>query len=208
MSVAASSTASIVVLSDVDWETYEKLRSSDGNRNLRMTYDHGVLEIMSPSKLHERLAELLGRLVLVWTEERGIPVQSGGSTTFKQEPKRRGLEPDKCFFVENEMAVRERDEHDPAIDPAPDLAIEIDVSSSSQARMPIYANLGIREVWRWQEERLEVCLLDASGEYVTRRDSTVLPGFPISAAADVLRERRASDETTLVGGFRDHVRDM
>jgi len=201
MPVAPSPTASIVVLSDVDWETYEKLRSSDGNRNLRMTYDQGVLENVSPSKLRERLAELLGRLVLVWTEERRIPVQSGGSTTFNIEPRQRGLEPDKCFFIENEMAVRERDEHDPTIDPAPDLAIEIDVSSSPEVRLPIYANLGIREIWRWKEERLEVFLLDDSGRYVERSDSMVLPGFPIAAAVDVLRQRHSSDETTLVGGF-------
>jgi Uma2 family endonuclease len=106
------------------------------------------------------------------------------------------------------MAVRERDEHDPAMDPVPDLAIEIDVSRSSQLRMPIYASLGVREIWRWQEEQLDVFLLDDSGQYVERSESTVLRGFPIAAAVAVLQQRYSADETTLVSGFRDRVRTM
>jgi Uma2 family endonuclease len=206
MSIADSLITSVIVLPDVDWETYERLRNAEGNRNLRMTYDRGILEIMSPSKLHERLSELLGRLILVWTEEKRIPIQSGGSTTLKKTAQRRGLEPDKCFFIESETAVRARDEHDPAIDPSPDLAIEVDVSSSSELRMPIYADLGIREVWRWKQEQLILFVLHASGQYHERGESVVLSGFPLGAAAELLQRRNASDETSLVADFRDRVR--
>src|SRR5918999_809823 len=89
-----------VFLSDVDWETYEKLRASDRNRNVRMTYDDGDLVLMSPSKLHERIAELLARLILVWTEEFGIAMQSCGSMTFKRKDLKKGFEPDKCYYIQ------------------------------------------------------------------------------------------------------------
>ncbi len=207
MSTIATSVSSIVVLSDVDWETYEKLRDVDGNRNLRMTYDRGTLAIMSPSKLHERVAEVLAQLVVAWTDEKGVPRQSCGSTTLKKEDARRGVEPDKCFYFENESAVRHRDEHDPAIDPPPDLGIEVDVSSSSNARMPIYADLGIVEVWRWKDDELDVFQLDTQGRYIRCEESRVLPGFPIAIAVDVLRRRSLEDETTLLRGFREYIRN-
>lgn len=206
MPATAPATSSIVFLSDVDWETYESLRGVDGNRNLRMTYDRGTLAIMSPSKLHERAAELLAQLIVVWTDELGIPRQSCGSTTLKKEQARRGVEPDKCFYIENEAAVRERDEHDSTIDPPPDLAIEVDVSSSSDVRMPIYADLGIGEIWRWKDDQLDVFTLNSMGQYILCNKSLALPGFPIPEAADVLRRRLLSDETSLLRGFRECVR--
>ena len=119
----------------------------------------------------------------------------------------RGVEPDKCFYFENESAVRQRDEHDPAIDPPPDLGIEVDVSSSSSARMPIYADLGIAEVWRWKDDELDVFQLDAESRYVRCEESRVLPGFPIATAVDILRRRSLEDETTLLRGFREHVQN-
>jgi Uma2 family endonuclease len=137
MSATTTSLSSLVVLCDVDWETYEKVRDVDGNRNLRMTYDQGTLSIMSPSKLHERVAELLAQMIVAWTDASGVARQSCGSTTLKKVSSRRGIEPDKCFYFENEAAVRQRDEHDPSIDPPADLGIEVDVSASSDARLPI-----------------------------------------------------------------------
>ena len=194
-----------VVLADVDWQTYARLRDVPGNRNLRMTYDRGVLEIVSPSKLHERITELLGRLILAWTEVHDIPVQSCGSMTCRGEWHRRGLEPDKCYYVQHESAVREREEIDLAIDPPPDLAVEVDVSHLSTDRLPIYAALRVAEVWRWAAGALELLVLDESGRYVSARESQALPGFPIDEAARVLERRHAADETSLARAFRRRI---
>lgn len=207
MSVAADLpriSPNVFLLDDIDWETYETLRAVEANRNIRMTYDRGALFLMSPSKLHERVAELLAQLVMVWAEVFDIPRQSTGSTTIKKELFKRGFEPDKCFYIQHEADVRGRDEFDTDRDPPPDLSIEVDVTSISTARMPIYAAFGIPEVWRWHDERIIVYRL-VDGEYHEVEDSVCLPGFPFAEAARTLTNRLDYDETTLIRGFREFV---
>ena len=198
------STNSVVTLRDVSWETYDRLRSAGGNRGVRMTYDHGVLILMAPSRRHERIAEILGRLVFVWTEDRQIACLSGGSTTMKSRLLERGLEPDKCFYIQNEAAVRDRDEYDADIDPPPDLVIEVDVTSMSTARMPLYAEFHVPEIWRWVENRLEVYrLVDAA--YIQVENSASLAEFPFELVSEILDLRFEVDETNLVRRFRTAI---
>ena len=132
-----------VCLHNVPWQTYEALRNEAENRNVRMTYDHGWLQLTCPSKLHERLGALLARLIEVWTEEAGIEVQNCRCVTLRRPEQQRGLEPDNCFYIEHEPQVRGRDELDLDYDPTPDLAVEIDLTSSSLSRMSIYASVGV-----------------------------------------------------------------
>jgi len=195
---------SVLTLRDVSWETYERLRSADGNRGVRMTYDHGVLILMAPSRRHERIAEILGRLVFAWTEDRQIACLSGGSTTMKSRLLDRGLEPDKCFYIQNESAVRDRDEYDADIDPPPDLVIEVDVTSLSIKRMPVYAGFHVPEIWRWIENRLEIYrLVDAA--YVQVEKSAALSEFPFELVSKILEMRFEVDETNLVRRFRTAI---
>lgn len=192
-----------VWLEGVSWEVYLYLRQLQENRNVRMTYDEGSLELMSPSKLHERIAELMGRMIAVWTEERGIRIQGCGAVTFQRQPK--GLEPDRCYYIQNEKAVRRHDELDLERDPPPDLVVEIDVTSPSRSRLPIYAALGVPEVWWWRSEALKFFRLEG-GEYLERENSGALPGFPRQAAEALLAERRECDDTALTQRFRQQVR--
>src|SRR4029079_3790617 len=103
--------------------------------------------LMSPTLSHERLGYLIGRCIDAWTEEFQIPIRSCRSTTFRREDLDRGLEPDNCYYIAHEASMRGKDEVDLTIDPAPDLAVEVDVHSSSLDRMSIYAALGVSEVW-------------------------------------------------------------
>lgn len=193
---------SVVQLREIGWDVYVALRASPENRNVRMTYDRGTLEIMFPSKLHERIAELLGRMVQTWTEQRGIPIQSCGSVTFQRPDLARGLEPDKCFYIAHESVVREGEALDLAVDPPPDLVIEVDVASLSRDRLPLYAALRAGEVWLWRKERLQVVRLDDSGRYQERPASAVLPGFPLVEAQRLLTELTRRDETSSIREFR------
>jgi Uma2 family endonuclease len=195
-----------VWLSGIPWEDYVRLRNVPESRNVRMTYDGGVLALMSPSKLHERVAELLGRLILAWTEERGIPVQSCGTMTFQRADLEQGLEPDKCYYVRHEAAVRAREELDLTVDPPPDLVVEVDVSSSSRDRLPLYERLGVPEVWLWRDDVLRLLVLDEKRRYVEADDSVALPGFPRPTAERLLAARREQDETALVREFREAIR--
>ena len=113
------------VLPGVPWQTYLVLREQNENQHVRMTYDRGVLEMMTPSKRHEQFGYMIGRLIDVWTEEMGIDVQSCRTVTFKREDICRGLEPDNCYYIAHELSVRNKSELDLSTDPPPDLAVEI-----------------------------------------------------------------------------------
>nr|WP_287658356.1 MULTISPECIES: Uma2 family endonuclease [unclassified Microcystis] len=98
-----------------------------------MTYNRGNLEIMAPSTGHERFKKVAGRFVETMAEESAVSIYPLGSTTFKR-PQLSGAEPDECFYIDNIAAVRGKKRRDLNEDPAPDLVIEIDVTSSSQNR--------------------------------------------------------------------------
>jgi Uma2 family endonuclease len=153
------------LIEEVSWEAYEALLKSWESRSKRMTYDHGRLEFMSPSLSHEQYGKLIGRIVEDFAIERKVPFHSGRMTTLKREDMRRGLEPDDCFWIQNEPHMRCRKEFDPESDPPPDLAIEVDITSSSLNRMSIYATLGVPEVWRFDGAQLSIHLLREGGRY-------------------------------------------
>ena len=116
----------------------------------------------------------------------------------------RGLEPDKCFYIQNEAAVRDRDEYDADIDPPPDLAIEVDVTSMSTTRMPLYAEFKVPEIWRWVDDRLDIYrLVDAA--YVQVENSATLSEFPFEHVLKILELRYEVDETSLVRRFRAKI---
>jgi Uma2 family endonuclease len=202
MSVGTITGENGVVLHNATWQTYINLRDADENYRIRMTYDRGDLEIMSPSNPHERLAYLIGRFIDIWTLEKRIPIQSGGSTTFRRKDLRRGLEPDNCYYIENEAVVRSRDDVDLAIDPPPDLAIEVDVTSKSIARLPIYAALGVPEVWRWHLEKLQVLRLSSKEQYTEVAASRALRAFPCEQMVELLKLRTSINETALLRRFQ------
>jgi Uma2 family endonuclease len=196
-----------VLLHNVSWQTYETLLEEVGGRGTRLTYDNGSLEIMTVSHGHESYARLIGRFIECLTEELNIPVHSGGSTTFKREAKKRGLEPDECYWIEKELLMRGKKEFDIDSDPPPDLAIEVEVSRSALNRMAIYATLGIREVWRFDTEELTVWHLRGDGRFTQADRSRAFPFLPLAEVVRFIRASDTQEETTLVRSFRQWVRE-
>ncbi len=195
---------SVIALEDISWQTYEMLRDQDRNRHVRMTFDQGTLYLLSPSRQHERIAEILSQMVVAWTDVHSIPRLSAGSTTMRDKIRQYGLEPDKCYYIQNEAVVRQRDQYDVNVDPPPDLAIEVDVTSLSTVRMPIYASFKVPEIWRWFNDEIEVHRLDGSS-YVQMDRSTSLTGFPFDVAIALLDQRHDMDETKLLANFRQAI---
>ncbi len=208
MAVVETQTVGQVVLYGVAWSTYETLAANADLRGTRLTYDQGGLEIMSPSREHERLKRLIGRMIETLTELCDIPVSSGGSTTIKSEMKRRGFEPDECYYVASEPQMRGKETFDPAIDPPPDLAVEVDITSSSLDRMAIYATFGVPEVWRYDGGSLESMHLQQDGSYAPQDHSLSFPFLPLAEVEQFLDRRNATDETTWIRSFRDWVRTL
>jgi len=148
-----------VVMNGVDWWQYETMLAVRGDRaGVRMTYLDGALEIMSPSRTHEMVKKSLARLLEAYADERGIVLQGFGSLTMKDPAVRRGIEPDECYNV---GSVKE----------TPDLALEVIWTHGGLDKLDIYARLGVREVWLWQDDRLTVYVLrDGRYEQVRRGD--------------------------------------
>ncbi len=193
------------VLYSVPWHTYVELRESPDNYHVHMTYDRGTLEIMSPSPRHERYARYLDMLIGIWTEELDIPLCGLRQMTCKREDLEKGLEPDDCYYIQNEAKVRDKVEIDFTIDPPPDLAIEVEVSRSSVQKAPIYAALGVRELWRYDGQILRIFEL-VKGQYKSRKGSVCFPKFPVAKAEEVLRQIGQIDDTAFKQRFRRWVR--
>lgn len=199
-----------VLLEDVDWRTYTRLLRVFGDRpTVRLTYDRGRLEIMAPMLLHSRGDDFLGQLVRVLTEELDLPIMGGGNVTIRRRAKQRGLEPNRCFWIANAPRMVGIDRLDLRRDPPPDLALELDVTSSSLNRMRIYAKLGVPEVWRIKGDSLTFHVLGKKGTYVNARRSR---SFPLVRPSDLLpfflEGRKGGDQNPILRRFRDWVRQM
>jgi Uma2 family endonuclease len=194
-----------LVLDDVDWKTYTRLLHVFAERpSIRLTYDRGALEIRCPLFQHEIHADLVGRFVVVLTEELGLPIQSGGSTTLRRRRKRRGLEPDRCWWVAHARQMQGRTDFNLKRDPPPDLALEVDVTSSSLDRMGIYAALGVPEIWRLTDDKLTFHVL--KGKTYAEGPTQTFPGLTPSDLTAFLALRATTEENELVRQFRDWVR--
>ena len=195
-----------VIIDNVRWSTYLALLEDAENRRGRMTYDQGVLEIMSPSMSHENLGRLVGRMVEAFTEERGIEIVSVASMTVKLEALQRGFEADEAYYIARSDQVRGKEELDFAIDPAPDLVIEIDISRSSLNKLSVFAAFRIPEYWQYRGDTLRVYCLEGR-EYREVAGSCLLRQFPLDEMRRVLAERAAAGETELIRRFRNWVRE-
>ena len=206
MSTTTLSLGNRVLLSGVSWSTYEALVTDIESRGTRLTYDRGYLEIVTLSREHELVKHLLGRMIEAATEELEIPISGGGSTTLKLEVKQRGAEPDECYYVANEARMRGQETYDPAIDPPPDLVIEMDISRNSLDKIVIYADFGVPEIWTYENDALRVYQLQDDGSYVQRESSPAFPFLPLKTIQGFLDRRNATDETTWIRSFRQWVR--
>jgi Uma2 family endonuclease len=190
----------------VSWPEYTRFLHAFAERpGVRLTYDRGALEIMSPLPEHERPADMLGRFVIILTEELALPAIAGASMTLRRRRHRRGLEPDRCWWIAASSQLQGRVRIDLRRDPPPDLALEVDVTSSSLNRMGIYAALGVPEVLRLDGQGLSFHVLQGR----TYRPQSQSLAFPVITSADLagfLNQIGQVDDTTLGLRFRAWLR--
>lgn len=182
----------LVVLGDVTWADDQRIMEIRGDRSApRISYDDGLLEITSPSKEHESLKSLIGRLVETYCLEAGIELSTYGSWTLEDKALKRGIEPDECYvFGPTRAATR------------PDLAIEVVWTSGGLGKLDIYRVLGVREVWFWRRGVLTPHVL-RDGAYVEVAASEVLPGIDLAQLASFLNRPSTS---AAMRAYRDALR--
>lgn len=164
------------VLHEIDWQQFESILQDLGDkRRSRIAYLNGVLEIVMPLPEHEKIKVLIGDFVKALLETMEIDFEGFGSTTFKRVDKLAGLEPDDCFYIQNNVAMRGIRKLDMTIDPPPDLAIEVDVTSKT--KFDVYRTLGVPELWLY-DQTLKIYIL-RDGEYVESQLSSIFGNLPI-----------------------------
>jgi Uma2 family endonuclease len=164
------------VLHEIDWQQFESILQDLGDkRRSRIAYLNGVLEIAMPLPEHEKIKVLIGDFVKALLETMEIDFEGFGSTTFKRVDKLAGLEPDDCFYIQNNVAMRGIRKLDMTIDPPPDLAIEVDVTSKT--KFEVYRVLGVPELWLY-DQTLKIYIL-RDGEYIESELSPIFGDIPI-----------------------------
>jgi Uma2 family endonuclease len=178
------------VLQHVSWETYECLLADHADASTpRFTYSEGMLEIMSPSSEHEELNEVLATIADIVAEEQQVEFKRLGSTTFRRRDLKKGTEPDECFYIQNVERIRGKKEIDLTVDPPPDLVIEVEITSPAVPKLPVYARLGVPEIWL-HDGRAPRILRLAGGQYENSNRSGVLPRLTESVLSEFLEQSK------------------
>jgi len=191
--------ASAVTFHDVSWEEYEELIEELGEaRGLRVSYNDGTLEIMTVSSAHESYADFIKLLVGHLSFRLRINIRFFGSATMRTRKKKKGSEPDACFYVQSASAIGNRIQIDFAVDPPPDIVVEVDVHHDSRDKFSIYAALGVPEIWRYDGEELTTHVLQED-QYVSVESSAALPMLSARVLTDFLaRLPKDGESQTLV----------
>lgn len=196
-----------VVLYNISWQQFENLLIELGeSRAARFAYDNGTLEIMTPLLEHEYYKETIGITIQDIAEVLERDYESLGSTTWKREIKKAGVEPDNCFYFQNEAKIRGKLQFNLEQDPPPDLALEIDVTSKSLSRFPIYARLGVPEIWCYDSGELKIYQLEGK-EYIEVQISSIFPTLPIQEIPELIEKHRYSGRLSLRKAVREWVRE-
>ena len=174
------------------WQDYKMLCESRGDGSIpRIKYRQGEILLMSPMPRHGREAHLLARLVETLLDSQNRDYEAFTPITIEL-PEEGGIEPDYCFYIDNWQAAAGKDRIDWQIDPPPDLAIEIDVTSYTSP--DDYLPYKIPEIWLFKNTRLQIYTLE-NNAYCLRSQSCYFPQLDLAAIATSVFQT-ASDRNT------------
>jgi len=200
--IQAMPPGTILTLSNVSWDEYDELLEELKEQPYyRLTYDNGRLEIMTVSAEHEGPAKLIPHLIAVIAEELDIDFLSRGSTTLRKKKKSKGTDPDDCYYFKDYKKISGKKRIDLSVDPPPDLAIEVDVTSGSLSKFPIYAAVGVPELWRYKNEKMKFYRLSGD-EYDEITHSDLFPFLTPDVVLEYLQKGENDGTVAMVKEFR------
>jgi Uma2 family endonuclease len=194
-------------LDGISWETYEHLVNDLEQQHLRLTFDRGRLGVMAPTRRRERIKSLIGRMVEAMALELRIPATGFGSATWRLAEGMRGIEADESYYVQSEPFIRGKDDIDLSVDPPPDLVVEVEIAHPPVARLPVYAGLGVPEVWIYRAGTITANTLQG-GAYVPTETSAAFSGFRPAELDCFVAMLDTTDDTTIVTSFLDWLRTV
>lgn len=191
----------VVTFHGAGWDDYEELLEQVGERKgLRISYSEGVLDVMTVSPEHENYADFIRILVAHVSFRLRINVRFFGSATIKKRPGRKGAEPDACFYVQSAESLGAKMRLDFAADPPPDIVVEVDIHHDSRSKFPIYGEIGVPEIWRFDGNELTIHLLERR-EYVQADKSHALPVLSAGVLTEFLKRLAVEGEFKAMQAF-------
>lgn len=166
-----------------------------------------------PLQAQEEPLGMIESAIEALADELGLEIKKLGATSLKRVDLKRFVEPDTCFYIQHEAAVRQKSAIDLAIDPPPDLAIlpwrgetnESDYTNSSLPKFSLYAALGVPELWRYQQQTLEIYLL-VEGSYQLSETSLAFPSLPVAEIPQLIEQSKAIGQRAAIRLFREQIR--
>lgn len=190
----------------VSWQTYEDLLEQVGEAPaLRISFNEGVLQIMTVSFEHEYFSQVLNHLVGRLSAVARIKILFFGHATMKTQKKLKGSEPDACFYVQSAAKIGNRFRLDLNTDPAPDIVVEVDIHHESLSKFPIYAALEVAEIWHYDGKRLAIHQLQGD-QYHEVETSPSLPILTASVLTEFLKLSEELDQYETLLAFENWLR--
>ena len=200
--------SAVVTFHDVSWEEYEQLIEELGEaRGLRVSYSDGTLEIMTVSSEHESYAAFINLLIGHFSFRLRTNIRFFGSATMREKKKKKGSEPDACFYVQSAPAIGNRIQIDFAVDPPPDVVVEVDIHHDSRDKFSIYAAVGVPEIWRYDGQELTIHHL-REDQYVNVEWSIALPILSAGALTDFLARLPQEGESQTLIAFDEWLQSV
>jgi Uma2 family endonuclease len=193
-----------LVAQDVSWEDYERLLEELADRpGIRVTYDQGRLEIMSPRPEHEEYKRFIERIIDALADYLDLNVEPRGSATWRKQREAMGTEPDTCYYIANADRIIGKRDIDLTVDPPPDMVLDIDATHESLSKFPIYSTLRVPEIWRYDVRHKQVHIYELRGNKYA--EITVSHSFPIltpKALADFIEQSKTKGQKAAMAAFR------
>ena len=197
-----------VVLHHISWETFERLLAEAGEqRHTHFHFWNNRLDIMSPLARHEGSNRFIDDLIRAIAEELNLNLRKLGSLTLKRRDRKAGGEPDSCYYIQNEPDVRHCQEIDLQTNPPPDLVLEIDITSPSDYRLPIYASLGVPELWKYDGRTLQYYMLQQD-RYIAVDCSPTFPWLPAEVVVEYIDKRLEMGEMQAIRAFKAWIQKI
>lgn len=199
---------SVLVVNDFSWDEYELLMQDlDGRHNPRLSYDCGRLEVVSTSSKHDKYAWFVDKLIWDFCEAQGLSLGGYGHATWRRKRAAKGAEADNSYYLANERTVSSKDNIDLEVDPPPDLVVEVDLTTDSRRKLPIYAGLGVSEVWRYDGETFHFHALTGT-RYAEITESRCLPGFTVSLLMETIEDFATVSSMEAIRAFRRRIKKL
>jgi Uma2 family endonuclease len=193
-----------LVIQQFSWDDYERLveELQEQGLHVRVSYDQGRLEIMSPLLEHEEYGRFIDDLGRAFADAHKLNLQKYGSATWKRQQLDRGVEPDCCYYVANADRVIGKRKFDLEIDPPPDIVVEIDITNESLGKFPIYAALSVPEIWLYDSKKIQFYEL-AGGKYREVSETRSFPGLTPDMLVTALELSKSDGQATALRAFRE-----